>query len=121
MTAWNASAADIQDEETLAQAAGGPRLDRFALRFRYRRAGGDWSEPLYVRARHKDGRPARGPEATERRGEAGFATFEAAQLRQLGFLSAVLEAGVPRSAVEVELVDGARDSLLEEWSQTGKR
>lgn len=121
MTAWNASAADIQDEETLAQAAGVTPPDRFFLRFCYRRAGGDWSTPLYVRAKHEDGRPASGHAATEKREKAGFPSLEAAQLRHLGFLTAVMERGVNRHAVQVELIDDARWALLEEWSRAAGR
>lgn len=120
MTAWGATDADFKDADPLATAAGVTPPDRFFIRFRYRRSDGEWSDYLYVKSRQEDGRPARGHAATEMRAEAGFPTLEAAQLRQLGFITAVMERGVRCDSVQIELIDGARGALFEEWSRIGQ-
>lgn len=120
MTGWNASAADLQDSETLAQAAWVTTPDRFALRFRHRLAG-SWSDWLFVKTRDffSQDVPAHG--ATEKVCEAGLPDLHAAQLRQLEFLEAVQRAGVALDAIEVQIIEYPAETVIKNWQRAAGR
>jgi len=120
MTAWNASAADIQDEETLAQAAGVTPPDRYALRFRHRIAG-SWSGWLFVKTRDFFCAEVPPHGATEKACEAGLPDLHAAQLRHLSFSEAVQRAGVSLDAVEVEAIEYPAETVMRDWQRAAGR
>lgn len=116
MTTWGATAADIQDEETLADAAGVTFLDRFAIRFRHSLAG-SWSDWLFVKTRDFFCEKFPPHSATEKVWEAGLPDLHAAQLRQLKFLEEVERAGIALDAVEIEIVEFPAEKVVKDWKR----
>lgn len=117
---WNASATDIKDEETLARAAGVTPPDRFALRFRHQ-ISGTWSDWLFVKTRDFFCQPVPAHAATEKAWEAEIPDFHAAQLRQLGFLAAVHQAGVSLDAVQCEIIEYPAETVFRDWQRAAGR
>jgi hypothetical protein len=120
MTAWNASTADVQDQETLASAAGVTSKDRFAIRFRHQLAG-SWSDWLYVKTRDFFCQDVPPHAATEKACEAGISDLHAAQLRQIKFLEAVERAGISLDVVDVEIVDFPAETVIKNWQRAAGR
>lgn len=120
MTAWNASVADIQDQETLAQAAGVTPPDRYAIRFRHQ-ISGSWSDWLFVKTRDFFCQPVPAHAATEKAWEAVIPDFHAAQLRQLGFLASVSEAGISLDAVDVQIIEFPAETVIKNWQRAAGR
>lgn len=120
MTAWGASTADFQDEETLTAAARVTFQDRFAIRFRHRLAG-SWSDWLFVKTRDFFCEKFPPHSATEKVWEAGISDMHAAQLRQLAFVDAVQLAGISLDAVQVQIVEFPAETVIKDWQRAAGR
>jgi hypothetical protein len=120
MTVWGATDADMQDQETIASAAGVTPTDHFAIRFRHQLSG-TWSDWLYVKTRDFFLGKVEPHAATERAWEAGLPDMHAAQLRQLAFAEAVQRAGVSLDALEVEVVEYPFETVFRNWQRAAGR
>lgn len=120
MTSWNASHADFQDQETLANSAGVTFQDRFAIRFRHRIAG-SWSGWLYIKTRDLFCGKVEPHAATEKSWEAGLPDLHAAQLRQLAFLEAVERSGIAIESVQVQIIEFPAETVVKDWQRASGR